>query len=425
MQRFSLSAAFVLGLVTCILLAASRLPPAIAEEASPSETEAWASSVVSFKPGAGTIGANFSDPANALGPVDGSIVSIGNAQTPSGPPADPTTCEAVLVVSFDRYRLMDGEGDDLIIYESAVGSLLEPVWVYLWNEDTGWRFLGKSAGGRDPMDISGAVEPSESFSRVALCDVPDGDTTIGATPGPDIDAIFASYTSRMGLVAQAQGPGWSIDLDPATGTRTGTAFTPLVEFVDLGFAPPTVFRFECREDDEVAECSSYLIIKASCGGNLTTRPSAMYIYPFLFPTLMEQPTLRDLQIGYREERFETLYAFCFPTPVRAAAATDEPISIFTLDEGGTRFDVADATWRFTLETPTATIYNAGANQFIAIHYPDSGESVVRVVGGSVEVDPIAPGEDPFTLSAGEQIVITDDGPGPVMDLDFLYLPVTQ
>ncbi len=323
MQRYSVSTALVLGLIMCVLLAASRLPPVAAEEASPSETDAWASSVVTFKPGAGTIGANFSDPASALGEVDAGIVALGNAQTPSGPPADPNSCEAVLIVDFGRHLLMDGEGDDLIVYELAGGGVPEPIWVYIGGEDTGWRFVGVSPGGRDPMDISNVAGPDETFSQIALCDVPDGDTTIGAAPGPDIDAIAATYTSRIGLVAQAQGPGWFVDLDPAPAIGTASVFTPLVEFEDLGFAPPTIFQFQCEENAELTECSSYLVVKANCGGELSTTPPALYIHPFLFPTINDLEglvSLRELQVGYQEERFETLYAFCTETPGRAAAA---------------------------------------------------------------------------------------------------------
>ncbi|MEZ4519492.1 MAG: hypothetical protein R3C44_22565 [Chloroflexota bacterium] len=130
------------GLAVALLVAVTSVNAARepATQAAPADT-VWAESVVSFKPGAGTIGANFSDPANALGPVDAYIVSMGNAQIPSAPPDNPAACEAVLILSFGANNLIDGEGDDLIIYESAVGSLLEPTWVYIGSEQTGWRYL--------------------------------------------------------------------------------------------------------------------------------------------------------------------------------------------------------------------------------------------------------------------------------------------
>ncbi|MEZ4519491.1 MAG: hypothetical protein R3C44_22560 [Chloroflexota bacterium] len=254
--------------------------------------------------------------------------------------------------------------------------------------------------------------------------MPDGDTTIGATPGPDIDAVAATYSSRIGLVVQAQGPGWSMDPDPALASTR--AFAPLPEFRDISFAPPTVFRFTCPVGEAIESCNSFLIIKTYCGGGLSLTPPAWYIYPALFPTIADLGglvSIRELEGSYVEERTDDMYAFCYDSRGRSADAGD-PISIFSLDKGGARFVMTDENWRFELQLPTADVYSDGANQFIAAHYPDTGKSTVRVLGGSVEIDPTAPGEPSMILSSGEQIVVTADGPGPVIELDQLYLPVT-
>lgn len=421
MRRASIPAIAVL-LVTLGILAIGSVPrPAFASHDATTEV-AWADAVVSFKAGAGDVAANFDDPMSSLGPVDAGIVALGNAQTPSAPPANPTACEAVLIVSFGRYQIVDGEGDDLTIYESAGGGVSEPIWVYLGGEDTGWRFVGESAGGKDSLDIGHVADPSDSFSQVALCDVPDGNTTSWPAPGPDIDAIAAENSARIGLVAQAQGPGWSVDLDPV---RSAAVFTPLVEFQDLGFAPPAVFRFQCPLGEAVSECNSYLVVKANCGGDLSLTPPLWYIYPFLNPTLGDlgaPVTLRELRGGYVEERFEEVYAFCFNAPGRAAAADPEPITVFTLDEGGAGYQIVEEAWRFELRLPTAGVYSEGANHFLAAHDPAGGRSLVRVISGSLSVDPTVAGEAPFPLSAGQQVILTAGGPGPVVDLDLFYLP---
>lgn len=414
MNRFSVPALFVLILMLGgVLAAGTKARPAAAQAPEP----IWAQSVVLFKAGAGTIGSNFSDPANALGPVDASIVSMGNAQTPAGPPADPAACEAVLIVSFGDYGVIDGEGDDLTIYESFVGSLLEPLWVYIGGEETGWRFVGESTGGKDGLDISGVAEPSESFSQVALCDIPDGDTTIGATPGPDIDAIAAHNTARVGLVVEASGPGWFYDPDPGQVTRD--VLLPVPTLRDLDIVPPTIFRFKCPSGTEVGECVSFLIFKARCGGDVQLVNPLFAIYPS--PLV----SLRDLAGWHLLDNVDEYAAYCEDRSSLAAVTATEPISVFSLEEGSARYEVLEAAWRFELQTPTASLYSTGLNHFTAVHNPASGASTLRVLRGSLEVDPTAAGAGPFTLAAGQQVVVAVDGPGAVIDLAEIYLPVTM
>lgn len=426
MKRFLVPAVTFSCLTLVALLVGLNALSVSAGDGASAETEIWAESVVSFQAGAGTIGVNFSDPVNALGPVDAGIVALGNAQTPSAPPANPATCEAVLIVDFGRYQVLDGEGDDLTIYESASGGLREPVWVYIGGETTGWRYVGESTGGHDSVDISHVAGPAESFGQVALCDIPDGNTTVWPAPGPDIDAIAAIHSERVGLVAQAQGPGWSVDLDPVPESRSADLFTPMPEFQDIGFQAPAIFRFECPADAEVTDCNAYMIVKAHCPGRFTTDPPAWIIYPFLFPTLtdiVEHPALREMQGGYVEERFEEIYAFCYEEPERSAANGPEPATVYALEEGGVRIEVVEEAWRFELRTSTATVHSTSTNHFSTIHYPDSEDTIIRAIEGSIEVEPTAAGEDPFTLSAGQQVIVTTVGPQPVLDIEQLFLPV--
>ena len=401
----SLCAFLLVGVQT---FAVSAAPAEIGEEA------VWAQSVVTFKAGAGTIGSNFSDPKNALGPVDASIVSMGNAQVPAGPPADPASCEAVLIVDFGQSGLVDGEGDDLTIYESAVGSLLEPTWVYIGGPETSWRYVGEAAGGKDTLDISGVANPGETFSQVAICDIPDGDTTIGATPGPDIDAIAANHVSRLGLVAQAQGPGWFVDSDPAR--QTAQVFMPMPVLSDLFLQPPVIFRFECPEGEPLEQCTSFLTIRARCGGELTLTDPALYLYPI--PLV----SIRDLQGGYEKAGVEQLAGFCGETLGKTAVSATEPMAVFSLQEGGLGFAALRETWHFELLLPAATVNSVGLNRFTAVHDPASRESTLRILGGEVVVDPAA-SADPFRLTSGQQVIITAGSVGQVTEFGQLFLPV--
>lgn len=418
----------LLGVVAGLLLLVMAVSAGAAREpfapTGPTETMAWAVDVVDFKVGSGTVGVNFSDPANALGPVDSISVSLGNAVVPAARPPDPTACEAFLIVSFGDHALIDGEGDDLILYEAAVGSLLEPTWVYIKGANTDWRFVGESAGGRDPMDISAVADPSESFDQVGICDIPDGDTTIAPAPGPDIDAVVANNTVRLGLVAQAQGPGWSIELDPGPVARNANAFAPMPTLQDIGFFPPAVLLFECPDSEPLQSCTSLLTIRALCGIAPSTSP-LYYLYPFLPVTLNDLAppvSLRELLTGFREVRYREFGIYCDGRGSRTIDNDQESIAVMTLDQGGLRYVVVDEAWRFTLQTPAASVHSAGANHFIAVHYPHSGTSTVRVIGGTVEVDPAAPGEGPLTVTAGQQVVITPDGPQPLIELDIIFLP---
>jgi hypothetical protein len=382
---------------------------------SDADEPVWAQSVVSFKMGAGDVGVNFSDPEEALGPVDAKNVALGNAQTPSPPPANPASCEAVLILSFGKYSIVDGEGDDLTIYESAAGGLLEPTWVYIGGAGD-WRYVGETAGGKDSLDISGVAGPDDSFNQVAICDIPDGDTTIWPAPGPDIDAVSANNSAELALIAQAQGPGWSVDLDP-TGTSR-SLFMPMPELKDLTIQPPAVFKFECPAGEPLDDCLAFLIIRAQCGGSLNLIP-AFYIYP------LPQPTLRDLIGGYKTEHLDQLAGYCQDKPGRTAVTATDPISVFTLQEGGARFKAATETWRFELQTPLASLYSAGKNDFNAIHDPQADKTTVWVLGGSLEVEPTAAGAGPVTVNGGQKATITDEGLQSVSDLDQVFMPAAM
>lgn len=418
----------LLGVVAGLLLLVMAVSAGSAREpigpAGPTETMAWAVEVVDFRAGSGTVGANFSDPINALGPVDSISLSLGNAVIATARPPDPTECEAMLILSFGEHALVDGEGDDLILYEAAVGSLLEPTWVYIKGANTDWRYVGESVGGRDPMDISAVADPSDAFNQIAICDIPDGDTTIAPAPGPDIDAVVANNTVRLGLIAQAQGPGWSIDLDPGPLARGADAFTPMPTLQDIGFFPPAVLLFECPDSEPLQSCTSFLTIRSLCGIDPSTSP-LYFLYPFLPVTLNDLAppvSLRELLTGFREIRYKEFGIYCDGRGSRTVANDQESIAVMTLEQGGLRYVVVDEEWRFTVETPAASVHSAGANDFIAAHYPHNGTSTVRVIGGSVAIDPVATSEGPFTVAAGQQAVITPDGAEPLIELEAVFLP---
>ncbi len=408
----------LLLLLFCALLVGANSLTVSADDEQTAEEVVWAQSVTAYQAGTGSIAPNWRDPDSALGPVDARVVALGNATTPSAAPDTPTKCEAYIILNFGKHSIVDGKGDDLTIYESAVGSFLEPTWVYVGGGSlgAGWRYVGEAAGGKDSLDIGHVAGAQAYFSNVALCDVPDLNSG-GPGPGPDIDAVAANNSSTSGLSAQAQGPGWSIERDPARAAVD--VFAPMPVFEDLLIEPRVNFRFSCPKGEPLATCTAYLIIKSYCGGNVAVSSPAIYIYP------IPHPSLRDLLGGYEAENVDTLAAYCLGRSGKMGAAIANPIAVFSLQEGRAGYSTAAEAWRFELMLPMATLYSAGKNDFTAMHDPGSGESTIRVLKGGLEIDPTAVGEDSFPLAGGQEVVITEDGPGPVIDLDQIYLPVAM
>ena len=275
----------------------------------------------------------------------------------------------------------------------------------------------------------GAMEPGTlqpgvfEYSGIPLGDLHAGKNYLqilredhGGGTGYLIEVSGTRVTSDPTLLVRATGPGWSIDRDPAQFSRN--VFEPIPTLADMIFRPRADFEFQCPVGQPLDSCTSYLVIKAYCGGNLAVTNPSFYLFP------LPQPTLRDLLGGYEELQPDEYVAYCQGTNGRTFPAAAPPIALFSLQEGGARLEAVDEAWRFTLQTPLAGIYSAGLNLFTAVHDPTGGASTISVLKGAVEVDPTAVGAGPFVLSARQRVTVTAAGPGPITELPPppIYLP---
>ncbi|MDX8382960.1 MAG: OmpA family protein [Ghiorsea sp.] len=96
-------------------------------------------------------------------------------------------CGGVLVVRFTDNALVDGEGDDLYVYE--IGPNIEATQVDISRDGYAWVAVGKVAGATASLDIRAYVKAGQSFSYVRLTDLKQ--SCDSSTPGADIDAIAA------------------------------------------------------------------------------------------------------------------------------------------------------------------------------------------------------------------------------------------
>lgn len=369
---------------------------------------AWAENVRDNKPGAG-VGANFSDPSAALGEPDAvsgtsGFYALGNAlNSPPQPPILPSQCEAYLIVDFGDKNFVDGAGNDITVFEVAAGGVAEATWIYIGREEEDselWLYAGQTGGSVDGVDIGGVAEPGEQFNMVALCDFPDGISSGSPFGGPDIDAIGALHVARTGLTVNPEGPGWKKDNEPL----------PVGE--DTPIDPPAVIVFDCVDCpntniDVNLECANYQ------GESLE----------ILMKMAIASGTVDSA--GYRKlfsELIESAKKACTREDTPNAAAQD-PMAIFELLEGGFSYTVENDIFEFTIETEVADLDSAGLNHFSAVYDPQSNETTAAVTKGSLAITPLAPGEDPFTLNAGQQVLISSSGPGPVIDLSFQYMPM--
>ena len=90
----------------------------------------------------------------------------------------------VLVVEFN-INIMDGEGDDLYVFE--VGAWLEDTRVEVSNDLETWYEVGVAKGSTAGMDLNGKVPEGMGFRYVRLTDLKEYNG--GEWPGADIDAI--------------------------------------------------------------------------------------------------------------------------------------------------------------------------------------------------------------------------------------------
>lgn len=372
----------------------------------------WAENVRDHQLGE-SVGADFSDPGAALGECDAvsgesGFYSMGNAlDTLPEPPVLPSTCEAYLIVDFGEHFIFDGEGDDIHIFEVATNGVAESTWVYVGREEEEtqvWLYAGQTGGSADTIDLSNVGQTGEVFNLLALCDFPNKNSTGHPWGGPDIDAIAALHTRRTGLAAEADGPGWSKNEEPLARGET----TPLDEEDELTFdCPDSGGNDQCQDSD--------LNVKVQC---IDTEE--------LFVLLLRSPELfadkasslmiiKEVLPGFEEVCGEDNALILGP---------QNPMAVFSIEEGYFDFSVEDDMWRFRLDTPVAQVGSAGTNDFSIRYDSQDNEARIRVSAGALTVDPSAAGEDPFDLQAGQQVIINADGAGPVIDLAFSYLPLT-
>lgn len=156
----------------------------------PADHDPWADRVVSFtmgKPAAKIC----TDPATTLHKPD-------HRTKPQK-----LTCLAmghggVLVLEFVDNRLIDGPGDDLVIFE--VGPAVEPMDIEISENGKEWIKVGQMKGAKCVLDIGPAVsaalgariaESSGMFRFVKITDAKSGKSNRSKKAGADVDAVGA------------------------------------------------------------------------------------------------------------------------------------------------------------------------------------------------------------------------------------------
>ncbi len=155
----------------------------------------WADRVVSFRPGK-PAAKQCTTPETTLGKPDYKLSIQGKTCLSMGHGGE-------LVVEFVDNRLIDGPGDDLVVFE--VGPVVEPMDLAISTTGTTWITLGQLKGARCAVDIepfvrsaekSGLLQatPRAEFRFVRLTDAKAGLSNNSQKPGADIDAIGALHS---------------------------------------------------------------------------------------------------------------------------------------------------------------------------------------------------------------------------------------
>jgi hypothetical protein len=164
----------------------------------------FADRVVSFQLAPSGVLPPYDDPQQALGTPnfvtisEGTFVSLGDAPE--------ETVGGALVLEFVDNRLVDGEGNDLYIFE--VGPTIEPTEVAVSVDGVTWFELGVAKGNKGELDLATAPGvPLDAEFRFVRLRTAAGNAS-GGSPfaGPDIDAVG------------------TIGVKKAPGTDAGTAF---------------------------------------------------------------------------------------------------------------------------------------------------------------------------------------------------------
>jgi hypothetical protein len=202
--------AFVLVIIASLPAAAGPFENVGVSHDDPAITH-WAASVVDYRP-APDVAASFADPASALGPANGSVVSLGdlNAQQISDNilPGSITLALAT--------PIGNGPGWDLLVFENA-GGFFPPPFVF-----AELAYLEVSTNGVDFArfpSISLNVEPGQGIA---------GDTEINSTFGRAFAGINASNVTNLAGI-HFSNLGTPFDLDDL-------AAAPLVQTGDVDLA---------------------------------------------------------------------------------------------------------------------------------------------------------------------------------------------
>jgi OOP family OmpA-OmpF porin len=149
----------------------------------------WADAVVSFTPG-NPAASRSTDPKAALGEPDyqgtddaqdeATYVSIGHG--------------GALILKFTDNLLVDGDGQDLAIFE--IGPEVEPMLIAISEDGTDWSTeVGRVEGATCTVDIAPYVESGQRFRFVKLTDAEAGESNDSEWPGADINAVGAINTA--------------------------------------------------------------------------------------------------------------------------------------------------------------------------------------------------------------------------------------
>lgn len=138
------------------------------------EHDPWADAVVSLKRGKPAPQKN-KNPWNAVGKPAGHSCALGHG--------------GELVLEFIDNVLVDGPGDDLVIFEA--GKAVEPTHLWISENGTDWIDIGRAAGSKSTMDIGPFVKPGQRFRFVRLKDAKSGKSKGSDFPGADINAVGA------------------------------------------------------------------------------------------------------------------------------------------------------------------------------------------------------------------------------------------
>lgn len=148
----------------------------------------WADRVVSFTQGKPPA-TDATNPRGALGKPDyddvkqhsRTYLAMGNG--------------GELVVEFVDNVLIDGDGDDLAVFE--IGPAVEPIDVAISTDGKTWIEVGRVKGAHSTLDIGPHVKREQRFRFVRLTDSKAGLSNNSKWPGADLDAVGAINTRSL------------------------------------------------------------------------------------------------------------------------------------------------------------------------------------------------------------------------------------